>query len=54
MWRATMDLLALYNYDNTLLDDLVIPAELDKQILVDNLLMETAEQEVIIIIIKCQ
>ena len=47
MWRATMDLIALYNYDNTLLDDLVIPAELDKQILVDNLLMETAEQEVI-------
>ena len=47
MMRATMDLIALYNYDNSLLDNLVIPAELDKQILVDNLLMESAEMEVV-------
>ena len=45
--RATMDLIAAYNYDNTILDLLVLPEALDKATLIDNLLMETAEREII-------
>lgn len=45
--RATMDLIAAYNYDNTILDLLVLPEELDRATLIDNLLMETAEREII-------
>lgn len=45
--RATMDLIAAYNYDNTILDLLVLPEALDRSILIDNLLMETAEREII-------
>lgn len=45
--RATMDLIAAYNYDNTILDLLVLPEEMDRATLIDNLLMETAEREII-------
>ena len=45
--RATMDLIAAYNYDNTILDLLVLPEALDRATLIDNLLMETAEREII-------
>ena len=45
--RATMDLISAYNYDNTILDLLVIPEALDRATLLDNLLMETAEREII-------
>ena len=45
--RATMDLIAAYNYDNTILDLLVLPEAIDRQTFVDNLLMETAEREII-------
>lgn len=45
--RATMDLIAAYNYDNTILDLLVLPAALDRATLIDNLLMETAEREIL-------
>lgn len=45
--RATMDLIAAYNYDNTILDLLVLPEALDRTTLIDNLLMETAEREII-------
>lgn len=45
--RATMDLIAAYKYDNTILDLLVLPEELDRATLIDNLLMETAEREII-------
>ena len=45
--RATMDLIAAYNYDNTILDLLVLPEAIDRQTLIDNLLMETAEREII-------
>jgi len=45
--RATLDLIALYNYDNTILDLMQIPSALDRQTLIDNLLMETAEQEIL-------
>ena len=45
--RATMDLLALYRYDKTLFDRFVVPDELDKNLLIDNLLMESAEREIV-------
>lgn len=47
MMRATIDLIGMYNYDKAVLDLLVIPEQLDKDVLVDNLLMESAEQELI-------
>ena len=45
--RATMDLIAMYNYDNTILDLMQIPEALDRQTLIDNLLMESAELEIL-------
>lgn len=45
--RATLDLLGMYNYDPTVLDLLVIPEAIDRQTLIDNLLMETAETEIL-------
>ena len=44
---ASISILALYQYDPTLFDDLVLPDELDHDDLVDNLLMEYAGMEVI-------
>lgn len=45
--RALMDLIAVYNYDNTVLDLMQLPEGIDRQVLIDNLLMETAEREII-------
>ena len=45
--RATLDLMGLYNYDPTILDLMQIPSALDRQTLIDNLIMETAEQEIL-------
>lgn len=47
MMRATMDLIAAYNYDSSILDGLVYPEDIDGDVLKDNLLMESAEQELI-------
>ena len=47
MMRATLDLLGIYKYHPTLFNELVIPEDLDKEILTDNLLMESAEMEII-------
>lgn len=46
MW---MDLIGLYNYDQTLLDSLVLPEDLEdkRDIIKENILLETAEQELI-------
>lgn len=46
MW---MDLMGLYNFDNTIFDNFHLPEDLEdkKDVLIDNLLMETAEREVI-------
>ena len=44
---ATMSPLGLYQWDNTLFDLMTIPEALDKNVLVDNLLAETAELEVL-------
>lgn len=45
--RATMDLIAVYNYNPNVLDLLEVPEAIDKATLIDNLLMETAEREII-------
>lgn len=46
-WRTKLSLLGLYNWDNTIFDGLKLPSELDKEELVNNLLMEVAELTVL-------
>lgn len=48
--QATMSILGLYNYDNTLFDNLVLPTGMtadDKTTLVNNMLAELAELEIV-------
>lgn len=47
MMRATLDLLGIYKYHPTLFSKFVIPEALNPETLVDNLLMESAEMEVL-------
>lgn len=47
MMTAFLDLIGMYNYDPSVLDGLVYPAGLDPETLKDNILMESAEQELI-------
>lgn len=47
MSKATLSLLGLYQYDNTIFNELVLPEGMDKQVYINNLLMETAEMEVL-------
>ena len=44
---STMSPLGLFNWDSTIFDLMVIPSELDRETLINNLLAETAELEVI-------
>lgn len=44
---ATMSLLGLYNWDSTILDGLIVPPNVDRNIVINNLLRECAELEVI-------
>ena len=44
---ATMSLLGLYNWDNTILDGLVVPDGVDRVALITNLLRECSELEVL-------
>lgn len=44
---AMLSLIGLYNYDPTILDLLELPEELDAEIVKDNILMETAELELL-------
>ena len=44
---TTLSLLGLYTWDNTIFDNMVLPDEIDKSDFIDNLLMETAELEVL-------
>ena len=44
---ANISPLGLYTWDNTLFDQMIIPSALDKDILIQNLLAETAEFEVL-------
>ena len=45
--RATLSILGLYNFDKTIFDDMQLPAGIEKQDVVDNLLMELSEFEVL-------
>ena len=45
MALATITLIGLYNYDHTLFDNLIVPEEIDKEILVDNILLKSGEFE---------
>lgn len=53
MMRARLDLLGIYQFDNTVLDLLELPEDedgnelIDRDILKDNLLMDTAEMEIL-------
>ena len=53
MLRARLDLLGIYKYDNTVLDLLEVPEDengnelIDKDTLKDNILMDTAEMEIL-------
>lgn len=44
---ATMSLLGLYNWDRTVLDGLVVPADVDRSAVISNLLRECAELEIL-------
>ena len=44
---ATLSIRGLYQYDNTLFDEMFLPDGLDKDTLVQNLVAELAEVEVI-------
>lgn len=44
---ARLSVLGLYTYDPTIFDDMVKPSSIDRDLLVDNILMETAELECI-------
>lgn len=44
--HATVSFLGLYNYDNTIFDELQVPAGVDKTLVQNTLMMETADLEV--------
>ena len=44
---AKISILGLYTWDNTIFDDMLVPDQLDKDTLVDNILNDYAEMEVI-------
>ena len=44
---ATMSLLGLYNWNSTILDGLTAPDDVDKSVLINNLLRECAELEIL-------
>lgn len=45
--RATISILGLYNLNDTLFDDLTLPDDVDRDILLNNLITELAELELI-------
>ena len=45
--HGTVSFLGLYNYDNTIFDDLQVPAGIDKNLVQNTLMMETADLEVL-------
>ena len=47
MMRATVDLMSLYQFDNTVLDLLEAPEGIDKDLLKNNLILESAELELL-------
>lgn len=45
--RSTLSLKALYDWDNTIFSGLAVPPNVRRQVVIDNLLIETWDQEVI-------
>lgn len=45
--NTLLSIITLYNYDTTLFDNMVIPTELDKQLLIDNIMLELGELELL-------
>ena len=45
--HGTVSFLGLYNYDNSIFDDLQVPAGVDKTLVQNTLMMETADLEVL-------
>lgn len=45
--KATISILGLYNFDNTLFDNMVLPKGVDRDTVINNMLLELAELEVI-------
>lgn len=46
--QALISILGLYEYDNTIFDDMYLPAEMDRSTTVNNILLECAELEVLL------
>ena len=44
---AIMSILGLYNWDNTIFNGMILPASIDRDVLVDNILMECGEFEIL-------
>lgn len=42
-----LDLITIYNYDNTIFDNLQLPASMNKDAFINNLMLETAELELL-------
>jgi hypothetical protein len=45
--KSSLSILGLYQWDNTLFDPMIVPAGVDKQSVVNNILMDCAELEVL-------
>lgn len=45
--KAWLSILGLYNYDNSIFDKFVVPTGMDKELIINNILLELAELEVI-------
>ena len=45
--KSSLSILGLYQWDNTLFDPMTVPAGVDKQAVVNNILMDCAELEVL-------
>ena len=46
--RSWLSIMGLYDYDNTIFDDMYIPVGMDKETLISNILIECAELEVLL------
>lgn len=47
MSRAKLSILGLYNYDSTIFDNLVLPSSLDRDTVINNILMNLSEMRVL-------
>ena len=45
--RATLSIRGLYEWDNTIFDNMVLPSDIDRDMLISNLLAELAELEIL-------